>query len=86
MKTPPFKYIVGVVCSHGAVDSKGVDKCLRHSVLFPGMHQFRWRWCAEWGLRETDHSHVDDVEVRDRIEHHVAKKYGFCIVKGQRQK
>ena len=70
-------YVAGIVDGYGAVQSKGTETCQGHKTLYPGMHQFRWRWCAEWGLRESDHSTIDDIEMRDAIERHMKARYGI---------
>ena len=71
------KFILGIVDGYGAVDSKAFDTCRAHEKIFPGMWSIRWRWCDEYGLRETDQSKIHDDDLRWRIEGHLEKKYGL---------
>lgn len=72
------RYVIGIVTHDGAVFSGTFDTCRGHAKLYPGAW-FRWRWCREYGLRETDHDTVDDPELRERIRTHLRKRYGLDI-------
>ncbi len=70
-------YIIGVVDCYGAVMSETSDTCRSHANLYPEMYQLRWRWCEEWGIRETDQSTIDDKEILQRVKDHLYKRYGI---------